>query len=172
MIKTGDCIFSPDRAYRYVLRRDLGDPMVNKERPIGSFLLVIGLNPSTADETQNDPTITRCIGFAQSWGFRTLCMMNAFAFRATDPKEMKAQADPVGPDNNYHLKEALRTCASCAGLALAAWGAHGDWKGRDLEIEAIAGILGVQLFCFGRTRNRHPRHPLYLNKTLQPIPYP
>lgn len=172
MIESGACIFSPCRTYRYVLWRDLGDPMVNKEQPIGSFLLVIGLNPSTADETQNDPTIRRCIGFGQSWGFRKLCMMNAFAFRATEPWEMKAQADPVGPDNNHWLNYYLQACHECAGLALAAWGVHGDWNGRDLEVNAIAGILGVQLHCLGLTRRGMPRHPLYLNKTLQPIPYP
>lgn len=172
MIESGECIFSPCRQYRYTLWRELGDPMVNQEQPIGSFLIVIGLNPSKADEVQNDPTIRRCIGFAQSWGFRTLCMMNAFAFRATDPKEMKAQADPVGPDNNHHLKQLLFACHNSGGLALAAWGVHGDWNDRDMDIEAMAGNLHVPLHCLGKTRLGQPRHPLYLNKTLQPIPYP
>ena len=82
--------FSESRTHRYALWRiwEKGAPMV----------MFVGLNPSTADETQDDPTIRRCIDFAKRWGYGGLYMLNIFAFRATNPKDMKAAADPVGPD--------------------------------------------------------------------------
>ncbi len=85
-------VFSPSRKYRYVLRREWGDT----ERKMAVF---IGLNPSTADETTDDPTIRRCMGYARDWGCSGLYMLNLFAVRATDPKDMLADLNPVGADN-------------------------------------------------------------------------
>jgi hypothetical protein len=85
-------VFSPDETWRYELRR-VWDPT----RPSMAF---VGLNPSTADARHDDPTVRRCINFAKRWGFGGLIMLNAFAFRAADPREMMAAADPVGPDND------------------------------------------------------------------------
>src|SRR5687768_16866498 len=103
--------FSACRTYRFELWRiwDEDGPKLN----------VIGLNPSTADENLDDPTIRRCIGFARDWGFGGLVMTNLFAYRSTDPKGLAAVDDPVGPNNDYHLE-----IAACSGTPLAAWGAH------------------------------------------------
>lgn len=147
-------IFSPCRTYRYSLWREC----------IGGegYAMFVGLNPSTADETQDDPTIRRCIAFAKAWGYAGLCMTNLFAFRATDPKDMKAAADPVGPDNNKHIG----ILAQRAGVVVAAWGANGTHLGRDAEVLAM---LDQALHCLALTKDGHPCHPLYLKKTLIPV---
>ena len=139
-------VFSPDRVYRYELRRTWGP---------GPVVAFIGLNPSTADETVDDPTIRRCIGFAKRWGYGGLVMLNLFAFRATDPRDMRAADDPVGPDNDRHLIAAT----SESGLVVAAWGVHGAYRNRDRE---VAGLLAWNLMALGLTRDGHPRHPLYV----------
>ena len=90
----------------------------------------VGLNPSTADENLDDPTIRRCIQFAKDWGYGALCMTNLFAFRATKPTDMKAAEDPVGSVNDLWLEETSKV----AGATLACWGTHGIFQGRDLEV--------------------------------------
>ena len=150
--------FSECGLYRYRLWRtwDTGLPTLN----------VIGLNPSTADAVQDDPTIRRCIGFARDWGYGSLVMTNLFAFRATDPREMKRFMAPIGQENDRHLVEV----AEKAGLVLAAWGVHGDHMGRaDAVIDGV--LRGIQVHCLGRTAGNYPRHPLYLPKTTKPEVY-
>lgn len=122
--------------------------------------MFVGLNPSTADETNDDPTIRRCIGFAKAWGFSGLVMTNLFAFRATDPKDMKRAADPVGTEND----ETLVKLAACCGLVVAAWGAHGSYRGRDREVRALL----PNLHYLKLTKDGHPSHPLYLPGDLTP----
>lgn len=148
-------IFSPCRTYRYTLWREW----------VGGkgYVMFVGLNPSTADETKDDATIRRCIGFAKAWGYSALCMTNLFAFRATKPKDMKAAADPVGPDNDKHLGR----LAQRAGVVVAAWGADGTYRGRNTEVLAM---LDQTLHCLSLTKDGHPGHPLYLKKTLVPVP--
>lgn len=143
---TRECRFSPCRTYRYELTRTAN--------PEGQGTCVfIGLNPSTADETKDDPTIRRCLGFARQWGCAELLMTNLFAFRATDPRVMKAARDPVGPDNDDVLMNAVKM----GGIVVAAWGIHGRHLARD---QWAAQHLGA-LLCLGHTRDASPRHPLY-----------
>lgn len=150
--------FSPDRVYRYTLWRDWGVP----REPYAMF---IGLNPSTADEVQDDPTVRRCIGFAKSWGYGSLCMTNIFAFRATFPSVMKAQDDPVGLENDTWL---LR-CAQEAGVIVAAWGTHGALKNRGDRVLQL--LKDHDIMCLKVTRGGHPEHPLYLRADMRPMPY-
>lgn len=139
------------RTYRYALWRRWGR---------GDYAMFIGLNPSTADETNDDPTIRRCIGFARAWGYDALCMANLFAFRATQPADMKKAADPVGPEND----QALLYLAAGAGIVVAAWGAHGTFKGRDQSVRRLLpGLHYLRL-----TKDGHPGHPLYLPADLKP----
>jgi len=144
-----------DQEYRYALWRVWGNET--------NFVQFVGLNPSTADESLNDPTIRRCIQFAKDWGFEALCMTNLFAFRATDPKNMKAAEAPVGLQNDLWLKEVSRE----AGTVIACWGAQGDFLGRDLEVSTLI----PEMKCLKLTQGGHPRHPLYLKKDLVPIDY-
>jgi hypothetical protein len=144
-----------NQEYRYALWRIWGDE--------ANFVQFVGLNPSTADENLDDPTIRRCVQFAKDWGFEALCMTNLFAFRATDPKNMKATEAPVGPQNDVWLKEVSRE----AGTVIACWGAQGDFLGRDLEVSTLI----PEMKCLKLTQGGHPRHPLYLKKDLIPIDY-
>jgi hypothetical protein len=143
--------FSEDRVYRYSLERRWGD---------GKFCLFIGLNPSTADETRDDPTIRRCIRFAKDWGYDALVMANLFAFRATLPRIMKATQNPIGPENDAHLK---RLHAE-AGMTVAAWGSHGSFQHRS---ESVCRMLG-NLYCLAVTTTGQPMHPLYIRATTRP----
>jgi hypothetical protein len=132
--------FSADRRYRYTLwRTGLQDERelfvtasntMNRDGRAKQFVQFIGLNPSTADETNDDPTLRKCMKFAQRWGYGALCMTNLFAFRATEPTVMKGESDPVGPDNDQWLSE----IAGKAGMILVAWGKDGDHMQRDLEV--------------------------------------
>lgn len=148
-------ILSPCRTYRYTLWRDCGGLAGD------GYAMFIGLNPSTADEVQDDPTIRRCVNFAKSWGYGALCMTNLFAFRATDPAQMKRAADPVGPDNDRYLVELARN----ASVVVAAWGTHGRFQGRD----AVVRQLVPDLHYLRLTEDKHPGHPLYLPAHLQPV---
>lgn len=147
-------IFSACRTYRYALWRRWGGDRRD-------YAMFIGLNPSTADETNDDPTVRRCIGYAQDWGYSGLCMTNLFAFRATQPADMKAVSDPVGPDND----KMLRQLASGAGVVVAAWGTHGTHMGRASLVLAMLPFL----HCLRLTKDDHPAHPLYLPKVLKPF---
>ena len=140
------------RRYRYVLWRRWAD---------GPHAMFIGLNPSTADETLDDPTIRRCIAFARDWGYGALCMTNLFAYRATRPADMLAQDDPVGSDNDGYL----RRLAAEAGVVIAAWGTHGAHGGRHKAVRAMLPTLHYLRL----TKDGHPGHPLYLPAVLRPV---
>lgn len=159
--------FSEDRRYRYVLWREwdidsltgCSDDLAHPDK----FLMVIGLNPSTADEDHDDPTLRKCIGFAKRWGFGALCMTNLFAFRATQPKDMKMEADPIGPDNDASL---LR-CAAEAGMILAAWGKDGKHLKRDAEV--INLLMAHDLKVLKLNQDLSPMHPLYVPYETKPF---
>jgi hypothetical protein len=123
----------------------------------------IGLNPSTADEVQDDPTVRSCINFAKSWGFGALCMTNIFAYRSTDPRVMKAQADPIGVDNDRWLKE----ISEGAGLVVAAWGTHGAFMDRGRQVAELIGNLD----CLDLTKDGFPKHPLYIRADIKRKPF-
>ena len=153
--------FSECRGYRYSLWRDWsGKPEVEFE----PYVAFIGLNPSTADETVDDPTIRRCIGFARSWGFGRLVMLNLFAIRATDPRNMLAAREPIGPRND----EVIRNLTPRAALLIAAWGTKGAHLSRDRD---VARITMRALACLGVTKGGHPRHPLYVRGDTKPEPF-
>lgn len=152
-----ETILSPCRTYRYTLWRNFGGGVAD------GYAMFIGLNPSTADEINDDNTIRRCIAFAQSWGYGALCMTNLFAFRATKPADMIASDDPIGPDNDAHLVELARG----AGVVVAAWGTDGTYLGRDSAVRALM----PHLHYLRKTKDGHPGHPLYLPGYLKPQPF-
>lgn len=148
-------IFSDDRIHRYALWRTL--------KSGSGTLLIIALNPSTADENINDPTIRRCIGFANDWGFNKLIVANLFSYRATLPTDLKQACDPVGPENDLWL----RSLNASAEKTLVAWGIHGTWKNRDADVTPFL----KNMICLGKTLSGCPKHPLYVKKTQQPVVY-
>lgn len=152
--------FSSDRLYRYSLYRDW-----DRWQNMRSFV-VIGLNPSTADEFVDDPTIRRCIGFAKREGCGRLVMLNLFAIRATDPKVMLAHAAPIGDENDAVIRHCTSFTTGRPPLVVAAWGAHGHHLGRDREVRRLV----ADLRCFGTTKDGQPRHPLYLKADTPLVP--
>lgn len=142
---------SPDRKYRYALWRIWDETK--------RFVVFICLNPSTADETEDDATIRRCMGYAKSWGFGGIYMVNLFAFRAKEPSDMKAVDDPIGPENDYWLRK-----LSCAGLAVAGWGNDGAYRGRSKEVRELI----PELYCLKQNKSGEPVHPLYQKASLTP----
>ncbi len=143
-------VFDDSSSYRYLLWRSWS------ELPKVGFVM---LNPSQADATVNDPTIRRCIGFAQNWGYGGLEVVNLFAYRAKSPPLLKQIADPIGEDNDrylFSLSDRVETI-------VLAWGNWGTLRGRD---RAVIERLNSQqnLYCLGVTKTGHPRHPLYLKR--------
>lgn len=148
-------VWSKDKLYRYVLWRVWGP------NPWTNYCMIIGLNPSTATETVNDPTVRRCIQYAKDWGYDALCMANAFAYRATNPRVMMGYPRPIGDQNDRWLV----ACAAGASLRLAAWGKRGAFMGRDREIFTLID----DLYCLRTNADGTPVHPLYQPAILKPI---
>jgi hypothetical protein len=149
-------VYSACEAYRYQLTREW--------QADGRKALFVMLNPSTATEVQNDPTVERCERRARALGFGAFRVVNIFAYRATEPKVMRAQQDPVGPANNETLAEA----ALWADQVICGWGSHGAHLGRGAEVEAILRATGRPLFHLGLTLAGAPKHPLYIGYAVQP----
>lgn len=149
--------FSRCRTFRYALWREW-----DADR---SKVMLIGLNPSTADATRNDPTIRRCIGFARDWGFGGVWVLNLFAFRATYPSDLKAAADPVGPRNDEWIRRVARKTAR----AVAAWGNDGVFMGRSTRVRIM---LGDRLEVIRLNAGGEPAHPLYLPRGLKAVRWP
>lgn len=148
--------FGEDREYRYRLWRTW-----DVAKPTLAFIM---LNPSTADETQNDPTIRRCIGYARKWGYGKLVVGNLFAVRTPDPAKLYDYFDPVGPENDDHLQE----ICDDANKVIAAWGTHGGLGDRG---QHVTMDLDAELYALDTTKEGHPVHPLYQPKDAKPEPF-
>lgn len=149
--------FSPDGVYRYRLWREWDASL-----PRCAFVM---LNPSTADASQNDPTIRRCIGYATRWGYGALDVVNLFGYRATNPRELRTALDPVGPGNDEAILWAARVCRT----VFAAWGVHGAFRGRDRYVEQLLAEQSIGIYALGLTKDGHPRHPLYLPSDIREV---
>jgi hypothetical protein len=163
-----DAGFSPCRRYRYWLSRFW------KETPAGEhkhFLAVIGMNPSTADERENDPTITRCINFAKDWGFDGLVMLNLFAYRSTDASVLDAMVkrgeDPVGPQNDEWIDRLTKS----AGKVVCAWGRFALAPARGAKVIARLKTMGVTPHALDINQDGSPKHPLFVRKDAITNPY-
>ena len=132
--------------YRYLLTRGPADAR--------EHVVFVLLNPSTADQEHDDPTIRRATGFAHRLGFERLSIVNLFALRATDPRRLYRARDPVGPLND----DAIRAAVAGATMVIAAWGNHGALRGRAEQVLAML----PRIHHFGLTALGQPRHPLYV----------
>lgn len=141
--------------YRYELRRvwDASKPWV----------LFICLNPSTADREHEDRTSQVCINYAKRWGYGGLVIANLFAYRSTDPSALKKVADPIGKDNDKHLKRLSRHAEE----TVCAWSNDGGYLDRDL---AVLPMLRDPK-CLKKLKSGRPGHPLYKSKNLEPIQF-
>jgi hypothetical protein len=127
-------------------------------------MLFIGLNPSTADEERDDPTVNRCIDFARTWGYGGMYIANLFAFRSKDPKEMMKAQDPIGPENDAWLEKLSKS----APLIVAAWGNEGGHRQRSSAVRRMI----PHLHCLSVNDNGEPGHLLYLPANNRPRPMP
>ncbi|WP_371156688.1 DUF1643 domain-containing protein [Jannaschia sp. 2305UL9-9] len=152
--------YSDDEAYRYDLTRVWDEQ--------GRRVAFVMLNPSTATELSNDPTVERCERRARALGFGAFRVTNIFAWRATDPKDMRAQADPVGGAAN---DAAIRDAALWADATVCAWGTHGAHLNRGPAVERLLRETGQPLFHLGLSKAGHPKHPLYIGYAVQPQPW-
>ncbi|CUH16257.1 hypothetical protein JSE7799_00349 [Jannaschia seosinensis] len=152
--------YSPDMLYRYDLTR-VWDAT-------GGRVAFVMLNPSTATEIANDPTVERCERRARALGFGAFRVTNIFAWRATDPKDMRAAADPVGGPAN---DAAIRDAALWADLTVCAWGTHGAHLGRGEEVARLLRATDRPLATLGLSKGGHPKHPLYIGYAVQPEPW-
>lgn len=157
MIKSA-CI-SEDGVYRYSLGR-AWEPLMGR-------MTWVMLNPSTADSDIDDPTIRKCIGFAQRWQYGEIVVVNIYAYRATDPLDLfnanKAGVDIVGSENEHHQRDA---CTRATGAVVAAWGA----KAERVDVEHFLSIMegGRSIYCLGKNKDGSPKHPLYVPYTKMP----
>src|SRR5262249_51652906 len=148
-----DALISPCGTYRYWLSR-----WWDKKRPLAVFVM---LNPSDADAVQDDPTIDCCVRLAKREGFSGIHVVNLFAFRASDKKLLVEQADPVGPDNDSHIREAAKLGA----VTIVAWGEYVAVLSRPKRVlKLLRDAASGKLKCIERLKNGEPRHPLYLRK--------
>ncbi len=151
-----NAVISDDGKYRYFISRTWGS-----DRKVVTF---IGLNPSTADAKQNDPTVLKCIRFAKSWDATKLLMVNLFAYRSSNPRDLWRVANPVGADNDGWILRAVEE----ADIVVAAWGNNGSYIGRANE---VAKRFHGQLRALRVTKQGMPGHPLYIPAETKLIRY-
>jgi hypothetical protein len=160
--------------YRYSLRREIQRSLIPDQHGAETRPLVfILLNPSTADASTDDNTVRRCIGYAEAWQYSPLIVVNLFALRATNPSELYAARDPVGPLNDEAIMEAACYADVEGGIIVCGWGNHGAHFGRDKAVREL--LAGIPLHCLQLNSNGagpQPTHPLYLSSALKPIPLP
>lgn len=145
---------SPCRTYRYALDR-IWDPHL-------PALLWVLYNPSTADETEDDPTLRRCIHFSQAWGYGGLRIVNLYSFRSPNPAILKGQPAPKGPEHAIHFQQALKDFKD----VVCAWGLHGGPISRHFSPGSH------RIFHLGLNQDGSPKHPLYLPSTTSLLEWP
>ncbi|MBF9045877.1 DUF1643 domain-containing protein [Rhodobacterales bacterium LSUCC0031] len=151
--------YSDCESYRYTLTRVWN--------PTGGRVLFVMLNPSTATEVQNDPTVERCERRARALGYGAFRVLNIFAYRATDPRDMRRAADPVGPENDAAILASL----PWADDVICAWGTHGAYRERGAQVARMLRGAGAHLLHLGLSRDGHPKHPLYIGYHVLPQPW-
>jgi hypothetical protein len=158
------CVFSEDRVYRYSLLRVWNKLDLKR-------IIFIGLNPSTAEEKFDDNTVRKCINVAKREGFTSMCMLNVFAYRATNPKELEETDFPKGINNDYNI---WFNCQNPKTQAIVlAWGNHAKFHNRHFHVlNLVRGISLLKtnihvLLCFDKNKNGYPKHPLYCKNNTQ-----
>lgn len=150
-----DAELSSCRKYRYALWRTWDEDKMK--------VMFIGLNPSTANEFKDDPTVTRCISYAKQWGYGGIIMGNIFAYRTSSTDEMKRAEDPIGRENDAWLNR----LSEQADIIVAMWGNLGDFRNRSAEV----CDMFPDLMCFSINATDQPHHTRGLPDGITPIPY-
>jgi len=150
-------VYSPCKSYRYSLTRS--------HAKATKSLLFILLNPSTATELKNDPTVARCQKRSELLGYNSFIVCNLFAFRTKNPEIMKNHFEPIGPDNHQIIKESLKI----ADQVICGWGNHGAHLDQSEKVLKIIATFGKHAYHLGLTKSHQPKHPLYMSYNQEPI---
>ncbi len=157
-LPSSTALFSDDRVYRYKLERRWSN-----DAP----LVIVMLNPSTADAHTDDPTVAKCARYARRWHAGGLIVLNIFALRSTDPRALYGHTDPIGPANDDVIADVLREDRHGT---VAAWGVHGEHLDRGRQVAALLRRHGA-VHCLKTTKAGHPGHPLYLRDNALMVPF-
>ncbi|HEM3181939.1 TPA: DUF1643 domain-containing protein [Streptococcus suis] len=141
-----DAVLSNDRKYRYVLTREWDENLPK--------VMFVGLNPSTADEIKDDPTIRRCISFAKEWGYGGFYMVNLFAFRSKNPSDLWREENPIGIENDDYIKQYVKL----SDKVVACWGEMGSYLNRSKKVLELLD----DVYCLIINKSGEPKHPLYI----------
>lgn len=152
-----DACISECGRYRYTLHRQW--------EPAGKLVVFCGLNPSTADAFEDDPTVRKEVAFAKAWSFGTYCKVNVYALRSTDPKGLWRVDDPVGPKN----MDVVSYWAGMADLFVAAWGNNIRRDHAAAVLDRVRRRYGVSVHALKLTKQGNPQHPLYLRGDTKPF---
>lgn len=163
MSDVSTAVLDPTETYRYHLARVWGE---------GPRLLLNMINPSKADASVNDPTVVRGIGFAKREGFGGLEIVNMYALRATDPKEVPRHRSPIGPDNDRVIAETVDRVIADGGIVVAAWGPKPFARERIGYVVRTLLKPRTKLWCLGVAKDGSPRHPLMVKLDQPLIPWP
>ena len=150
-----DVVFSRDKQYRYLLSR-----VWEEHLPIVTF---VGLNPSVADDVDDDPTTKRCMDFAKRWGFGGVKLVNLFAHVSTDRKALRTTLDPIGPENDDYLISSYKN----SDIIVAAWGNDGKLLSRARMVRKHIPVM----LCLDINKSGEPKHPLYVKSGALPYLY-
>lgn len=153
---------SPCGTYRYWLERVWAKDPECMDKGYVNFIM---LNPSTADAEVDDPTIRKCIGFAQRWGYAAMHVVNLFAYRATNPARLKTARDPIGPENDAMIEASVLS----ADRTIVAWGKMGSWMGRDAAVRKL--LDPARTFALRLNNDGSPAHPLYIPYDAEPVTF-
>lgn len=178
LLTFGGAHLSEDRKHRYLLWRPTGASG-------GKVCTFVMLNPSTADERENDATVRRCVNYARGWGYSTLKIVNLWSYRATHPADLKRMVEQAGVEHvtrivhgqsgggvdSANINHVRLACAGQRTLVVCAWGTHGSFLGRDSYVTSVLQSEGVQLHALAFTKDGAPKHPVRLRKDLQPLPW-
>ena len=167
--KQAGAIISDCGKYRYSLWRSFPQNYIICDDLPGGLsgkLVWIMLNPSTADYRKDDQTIKKCLGFTAGFGYQTMEVVNLFAYRATNPKEMLKQADPIGSENDFHIRRAITQ----AGLVICAWGPKGTHRFQSQKVLRVLRKQKIKPMALIKTQSGEPGHPLMLAYSTELIP--
>lgn len=152
---------SPCGEYRYTLTR--------RWHKTKTRVCWVMLNPSVADADTDDNTIRRCVAFAKQWDYGGIVVVNLFALRSTDPKQLLDHDDPIGPQNDDFIIATIKSPS--VGNVVVAWGAHGALYSRDRRVLSLIEFAGYRPRCLGMTKDGFPKHPLRLVGTTPLVMY-
>jgi len=145
-------LYSEDETYRYLLTN-----ILDKENTLQ--ISFIGLNPSTATEEKDDPTVHKCSEWAREWGYGYFHMLNIFSLRSTDPKYLKQVKH-----NYFNIDLVIKEYCECSHKIVICWGNHGSLYKRGEEVLQIIKPFKERVYCLGVNKTGTPKHPLYLKK--------